>query len=85
MDKKIIFTAHSLDRIAIRGTSKEEVIDAIEFGSRESGKENKIICRLNLSYNSDWMGSFYPIKQVAPVIVEEGDEIIVITVYTYYF
>ena len=28
---------------------------------------------------------YYPIKQVAPVIKEEDDEIIVITVYTFYF
>ncbi len=27
----------------------------------------------------------YAIKQVAPVIKDEGDEIIVITVYTFYF
>lgn len=81
----IKFTKHALKRIEKRGTSKEEVIEAIETGNREPAQENKIMCKLNLPYNSIWMESFYPIKQVAPVIVEEGDEIIVITVYTFYF
>jgi hypothetical protein len=30
-------------------------------------------------------GRFYRIKQVAPVIVEEEAEVVVITVYTLYF
>jgi hypothetical protein len=38
-----------------------------------------------LPYNKIWIDTVYPIKQVAPVIVEEEKEIIVITVYTYYF
>ena len=53
--------------------------------TREQLKDNKIMCRLNLPYNNIWLDTSYPIKQVAPVIVEEGDEIIVITVYTFYF
>jgi len=85
MEKKIIFTNHALVRITKRGTNKEEVIEAIEFGKREQAKDNKIMCRLNLPYNKIWLDTSYPIKQVVPVIVEEGDEIIVITVYTFYF
>lgn len=85
MEKKIIFTQHSLERISKRGTTKEEVIEAIEFGNRESANGNKIMCRLNLPYNKIWLDTSYPIKQVAPIIVDEGNEIIVITVYTFYF
>jgi hypothetical protein len=36
-------------------------------------------------FNRKWQGKHYAIKQVAPVIKEELDEIIVITVYTFYF
>jgi len=41
--------------------------------------------RLNLPYNKIWIDTIYPIKQVAPVVVENEDELIVITVYTFYF
>ena len=33
----------------------------------------------------DWNGRRYAIKQVAPVIKEETNEIVVITVSTFYF
>lgn len=43
------------------------------------------MCRYNFHYGQQWQGEQYPIKQVAPVIVEDRDEIVVITVYTFYF
>ncbi len=49
MDKKIVFTNHALKRIEKRGTNKDEVIEAIEFGKREQAKGNKIMCRPNFS------------------------------------
>ena len=41
--------------------------------------------RLNLPYGAEWQGNSYAIKQVAPVVMETENEIIVITVYTFYF
>ena len=32
-----------------------------------------------------WRGQLYAAKQVAPVVVETAEEIVVVTVYTYYF
>lgn len=43
------------------------------------------MCRYNFVFDRRWQRKYYPIKQVAPVIKEEDDEIIVITVYTFYF
>jgi hypothetical protein len=43
------------------------------------------MCRFNLPYGRTWQGKVYPIKQVTPVMQEEAKEIIVITVYTFYF
>ena len=43
------------------------------------------MCRYNFVFNRKWQDKHYPIKQVAPVIKEEPNEIIVITVYTFYF
>lgn len=85
MNKQIKFTNHALQRLAKRGTNEQEVIEAVLTGNREPAKDNKIMCRLNLAFNDIWIDTLYPIKQVAPVIVEEEDEIIIITVYTFYF
>lgn len=59
--------------------------EAIEQGSREPAKSGRQLCRFNFLYGQLWQGKKYAIKQVAPVIKEEPHEIVVITVYTFYF
>ena len=36
-------------------------------------------------YNAVWNGTFYAVKRVRPIFVEEATEIVVVTVYTYFF
>ena len=43
------------------------------------------MCRLSFGFDRYWQGTFYAIKQVAPIIKEQSDEIVVITMYTFYF
>ena len=83
--KKIRISLHAFESCEKRGVSPEEVQLAVERGIREPAKQGRIKCRLNFEYNSVWEGKFYSIKQVAPVIVEETNEIVVVTVYSYYF
>lgn len=78
-------TRHAVEQCAERGANEAEVAQAIQHGSREPGKFGRVVCRLNLPYNGLWQGKTYAIKQVAPVIKEQEDEIVVITVYTFYF
>ena len=40
---------------------------------------------LNADFAAEWQDKYYAVKQVAPIIVEEGDETIVVTFYTFYF
>ena len=40
--------------------------------------------KMNFQYNDKWGDKQYAIKQVAP-IVKENHDIIVVTVYTFYF
>lgn len=42
-------------------------------------------CRKDFLFNADWNGKHYATKQVRPVFAEEETEIVVVTVYTYYF
>jgi hypothetical protein len=43
------------------------------------------MCRFNFEFDAYWSGTRYAVKQVAPVIRERENEIVVITVYTFYF
>jgi hypothetical protein len=83
--KPIRLTKHAFEQCQERGTNEQEVRMAVEQGGREPVKKGREMCRFNFSFNSTWQGKFYAIKQVAPVIVDEPDEIVVITVYTFYF
>ena len=71
--------------MAERGTNEAEVEQAVRQGVREPARSGRTLCRLNLPYNGSWQGKFYAVKQVAPVIKDEADEIVVVTVYTFFF
>jgi hypothetical protein len=85
MDKPIRLSNHAKIQCIERGVTFVEVIETIISGTREPAKKNRILAKQNFQYNDYWYDSFYPIKQVSPVFVEEEDEIVVITVYSYFF
>lgn len=83
--KPIRLTSHAVEQCAERGATEDEAKAAIERGAREEAKHGRTLCRLNFQYQAEWQGKFCAIKQVAPVIIEEQNEIVVVTVYTFYF
>jgi len=83
--KPIRLTRHAQEQCRERGASQEEVVLAVANGTKEPAKQGRELCRYNFSFNSTWQNNHYAIKQVAPVIKEEADEIVVITVYTFFF
>jgi hypothetical protein len=68
-----------------RGASEEEVILAIEKGEFEPARKKRKLFRKNFQFNSIWRGRQYKIKQVAPLVADESDKIVVVTVYVFYF
>lgn len=83
--KPIRLSAHARNYFAKRGVSEEEVVRAIRSAAWQPAELGKLECRLDLPYNALWNGKFYATKQVRPIFVDEPEEIVVITVYTYYF
>lgn len=83
--KPIRLTKHAQEQCAERGATEAEVRQAVEEGSRRAAKWGREVCRFNFPFAGTWQGNRYAIKQVAPVIKEEANEIVVITVYVFYF
>ena len=83
--KSIRLTVHAIQQCAERGAGENEVREAIERGAREPAKHGRLMYRLNFEYRARWQGEYYAVKQVAPVVVEAENEIVVVTVYTFYF
>ncbi len=68
-----------------RGSSELEVVDAICSGDWQPTGSARFECRKDFSFNATWNDRVYATKQVRPIFVEESNEIVVITVYVYYF
>jgi len=83
--KPIRFTQHARLQCAERGATEEEVVQAIREGVAEPARQGRVLYRFNFTFHRTWQGNWHAIKQVAPVVKEETDEIVVVTVYTFYF
>ena len=47
--------------------------------------KERVMFRKNFAFNSKWRGKHFAVKQVAPVVVERADRLVVVTVFVYYF
>ncbi len=83
--KPIRCSEHARENMLYRGATEQEVIDAIQTATWMPADKGRWECRKNFTYNQVWNGRFYATKQVRSIFVEEADEIVVVTVYVYYF
>lgn len=83
--KPIVFSQHALDQLIDRGTSKEEVDKACQEGEQVPAKKGRVAFRKNFYFGSKWKGKHYEIKQVMPIMAEEPEKLVVVTVYVFYF
>lgn len=83
--KLVEFSDHARDKMLDRGADEKEVLMAIRTGSLEPARRGRVMFRKNFDFHRSWRGKHYAIKQVAPVVAEEPDKLVVVTVYVYYF
>jgi hypothetical protein len=83
--KPIRLSKHAQEQAKERGATEHEVKEAVQKGAREPTKRGREICRYNFPFHHQWQRRRYAIKQVAAIIKDEANEIVVITVYTFYF
>jgi hypothetical protein len=68
-----------------RGFTVPEVEEAIGTVPWQPAELGRLECSKDFAYGKEWNGKLYTTKQVRPIFVEEASEIVVVTVYTYYF
>lgn len=76
--------AHSLENLAKRGATHEEVEQAIRLGEQVPAKKGRVAFRKHFPFGAEWKGRFYETKQVIPIVAEEPDEWVVVTVYFFF-
>jgi len=83
--KSIRFSLHALEQVSRRGGIEDEVVEAIRSSPWEQAERGRLACSRNFPYDGEWNGKMYATKQVRPIFVDEQDEIVVVTVYIYFF
>jgi hypothetical protein len=68
-----------------RGFTVAEVEEVIRTAAWQPAELGRLECRKDFAYGKEWNGKLYTTKQVRLIFVQEASEIVVVTVYTYYF
>jgi hypothetical protein len=84
-EKLIRLSEHARQQLEFRGATEQQIVEAIRTKTWEPAELGRLECRKNFVFNSEWNKKYYDTKQVRPIFVDEPDEIIVVTVYVYYF
>ena len=83
--KPLRLSGHARDNLRYRGATEEEVKEAIRTAPWGPAELGRLECRKDFPYGREWNKKVYATKRVRPIFVEEADEIVVVTVYVYYF
>jgi hypothetical protein len=83
--KPIRLTKHARGYLASRGFTEAEVEEAVRTCPWQPSELGRQECRKDFPFQTEWNGRHYATKQVRPIFTEEAGEIVIVTVYTYYF
>ena len=84
-DKPIRLSGHAGEQLRFRGGTEQEVIETIRAAPWQPAELGRLECLKEFTFNAEWNRKRYATKRVRPIFVDEAHEIVVITVYVYYF
>ncbi len=83
--KPVKLSGHAKEQLVYRGVTEEEVVETISSSTWQPAELGRLECRKDFLYEKEWNKKYYKTKQVKPIFAEEETEIVVITVYSYFF
>lgn len=83
--KPIRLSVHARGYLSRRGFSEAEVMDTIRTSAWRPAYSGRLEAAKEFPFAGVWNGTFYATKRVRPVFVDNPTEIVVVTVYTYFF
>jgi hypothetical protein len=84
-DKSIRLSGHARGQIFFRGGTEQEVVEAIRTAPWQPAELGRLESRKDFPVNAEWNRRRYVTKRVRHIFVNEPNEIVVVTVYVYYF
>jgi hypothetical protein len=83
--KPVRLSAHARGYIDRRGFTEGEVEETIRTAPWQLAREGRWEASKEFPYSDLWNGTFFATKRIRAVFVETPAEIVVVTVYTYFF
>jgi len=83
--KPIRLSGHARSQLPFRGATEDEVIKTIRSVPWTPAELGRLECSRDFPLGKEWNKKIYATKRVRPIFVEKATEIVVVTVYTYYF
>lgn len=83
-DKPICLIAHAASSLDRRGFTVAEVEATIRGSLWMPARNHRLQATRDFAFDDEWNGKRFATKRVRPVLVEEADEIVVVTVDTYF-
>ncbi len=84
-DKPIRLSMHARGYLGRRGFTELEVVETIRSSTWLPASKELLEASRDFPYDGEWNGRHYATKQVRPIFIEEEDEIVVVTVFSYFF
>lgn len=84
-DKPVRLSGHASGYLHRRGFTEAEVVETIRNSAWLPARSDRLEAAKDFLYDREWNGKHYATKRVRAVFVDEADEIVVVTVYTYFF
>ena len=85
LNKPIRLSRHAKEQLAYRGGSEEELFETIRTSKWGPAERGRLECQKDFPYHKAWNDKHYRQKQIKPIFVDEETEIVIVTVYVYYF
>jgi hypothetical protein len=84
-DKPVRLSGHASGYSQRRGFTESEVVETIRTSVWLPARSNRLEAAKDYPFDREWNGRYYATKRIRAIFVEEADEIVVVTVYTYFF
>ena len=82
--KPVVLTRHARQRLAERGTTEEEVTQAIRDAPWVQTDKGRYAATKWYPFGQEHEGSFYAGKDVRPIFADDAERIVVVTLYVYF-
>ncbi len=83
--KAIVLSSHAREQAQRRGAHITEIVDTVRTAVWKPAELGRLECQRDFPFDQLWNDTRYRTKRVRPIFIEESQQIVIVTIYVYYF